>query len=1585
MSHQLKIFVVVLSLSFLSACGGGGSPPDSASSGSTIVVNYSKGPVTGATALLKDTNGNTVAGPVITVNGQASFENVMHTGPVYTVFSGGSYTDEATGAKVILDSDFEIRSGVVNNTRTGTLALTATPLTEIGFQRAVMQNGGSVNLDTVNNQIQYVADEYGLDDVDLTNVAPTALENITGSSDEDRYGAILAAISQQQLSSSQTPDTEALENYIISSANTFDRSALTTAISDLQSNPVTKDFINTAVVNDITIRVGRPNYSLGGDVSGLIGSVTLQASNGDDLTVNANGTFAFSNGLQSGFAYAISITVQPAGQVCSISNATGTVSTEDVTNIAVNCNGASYRIGGAISGLTGSISLQNNGINTLIAADNGNFDFAIGLMESATYSVSVSVQPAGQTCSISNGSGIVSGADVTNVVVSCAALTYSIGGEISGLRGILALQINGVDTLSTTNDGRFNFASSLTESSTYNVIATMQPSGIICDIVNGSGTVGTEDVNDIEVNCKDNVNFVWFSTGGSPIGNYWYNGDKQWVRETEFDSQGLTEIGSEGSLITLSNEAEPDPEIFEIDLEALTVTSNQNPRVYGVLEFGCRERSESSVICPPPPNDHTPVMTSADQVTINSGKEAVLILVGADADFPDDGLYYSLTDNPATDNHLFNIGNFEENSRAACRAGTNNEGHTDDPSNANYFFVEEGASSLEECQDVCNEYPIYGGLGLSCRGIEYRSEGVVSEFPEPRCEIWTTRIIATVPQPGYGCYERQSERPTVLSFINAPDFRVQLDANADNIYVVEVEVSEGEDGKSSTQVIEITVIPNGDYLGRSGTACRAGFQNEGHPEDPNNSRYFTITNGVNSLQDCQTLCNAYPLIDNPGIDCTGVEYRTEDADYADTQSRCELWKVPIAAFTPQKEYACYVKELVRSEYGPDTDAFVDTYKAIGTDENSGFVTTAMTLTQLSSSELTWTEGGNSWTVSRTADRNKLAVGDDYPYKGDGYEEPSVYWDANEITGIVGPSGRIYRTDWAHAKLSHSQTVYSAYIDNYPSELIRVEEAQRQIRELKWAIAEQINTAAAYRAYKNDIDGAYGRTQEADRRIGNISAHVTAEVLQIEVDSDVSASPEEFGGENNDLELFYNLEFTKSWRARADEPNWSTDDLILTSVTQSDGSKITNINDSADRAFKSAGYAEKTIIATENETLRYGGLMFEVDTLPNFNIPDCEDFDQSGSCKIQGLEIEQFFSDMPTWTSNGTYPLIEGVFDDYHWAKFGDRTWAGNAATANESLDSSYFSIAMEDLEYNVPKIKTKSIKFESDEEIHLKYEITKRTEEQYNEFIDANVLSCDDLSLKREKLTRRSLVAIDAPGFLVRNETDHTYSVSLNQVGPLYYQELRPGKVFRRDTAWGHFTIDALLNMTGEQRYSDWDVAGPIVQFTAEVLLSVVTGGTPITKLKTVISAGARSAGAKVASTTAARAGASALGRTAFGRATLRTGGQALKLAADNGHKVVLEMVKKGGRVAATYTFDEALDEYFTQDLADNIYTEDNTEEYISWAYSGAFSSPVEMYHIVGGPRLPCLNADGDIEIRADELQILDDEECAKSSLCSMR
>jgi 6-phosphogluconolactonase len=84
-------------------------------------------------------------------------------------------------------------------------------------------------------------------------------------------------------------------------------------------------------------------YTVGGSVSGLTGSnLVLQYVSGtssSNLTISANGSFAFSPHLASGTPYSITVESQPANpaQVCTVTNGSGTLQTVDVTDVLVSC------------------------------------------------------------------------------------------------------------------------------------------------------------------------------------------------------------------------------------------------------------------------------------------------------------------------------------------------------------------------------------------------------------------------------------------------------------------------------------------------------------------------------------------------------------------------------------------------------------------------------------------------------------------------------------------------------------------------------------------------------------------------------------------------------------------------------------------------------------------------------------------------------------------------------------------------------------------------------------------------------------------------------------------------------------------------------------------------------------------------------------------------------------------------------------------------------------------------------------------------------------------------------------------------
>ncbi len=165
-------------------------------------------------------------------------------------------------------------------------------------------------------------------------------------------------------------------------------------------------------------------YTISGTVSALSGTgLVLQNNGGDDKTITASGPFTFATGLATGATYSVTVKTQPANQTCVVSTGTGTVSSANVTDVVVACTTndgvTTYTIGGTVSGLTGTLVLQNNsGDNKTISAD-GAFTFTTPVADGGNYHVTVKTQPTGQTCSVTNESGTVSGANVTNVAVTC--------------------------------------------------------------------------------------------------------------------------------------------------------------------------------------------------------------------------------------------------------------------------------------------------------------------------------------------------------------------------------------------------------------------------------------------------------------------------------------------------------------------------------------------------------------------------------------------------------------------------------------------------------------------------------------------------------------------------------------------------------------------------------------------------------------------------------------------------------------------------------------------------------------------------------------------------------------------------------------------------------------------------------------------------------------------------------------------------------------------------------------------------------------------------------------------------------------
>jgi 6-phosphogluconolactonase (cycloisomerase 2 family) len=176
-----------------------------------------------------------------------------------------------------------------------------------------------------------------------------------------------------------------------------------------------------------------------------------------------------------------------------------------------------HTIGGTVNGLVGSgLVLQNNGGNNLAIAASGSFVFNAPLANGTSYNVAVLTQPTSpsQTCTVTNGAAVLTGSNVTNIVVSCADNAFAVGGTVAGLTGTgLVLQNNGGNDLTVATNGTFTFSNAVQNGAGFNVSVRTQPTSTptqTCSVANGTGTIASATVTNIVVDChKPTARFLY--------------------------------------------------------------------------------------------------------------------------------------------------------------------------------------------------------------------------------------------------------------------------------------------------------------------------------------------------------------------------------------------------------------------------------------------------------------------------------------------------------------------------------------------------------------------------------------------------------------------------------------------------------------------------------------------------------------------------------------------------------------------------------------------------------------------------------------------------------------------------------------------------------------------------------------------------------------------------------------------------------------------------------------------------------------------------------------------------------------------
>ncbi|RFO95078.1 hypothetical protein DIC66_20185 [Rhodoferax lacus] len=378
---------------------------------------------------------------------------------------------------------------------------------------------------------------------------------------------------------------------------------------------------------------GSTTFNVGGVISGLGGSITL-INNGDvahTLTATSNGGYTLGVPLVVGSGYAVTIGSMPAGQFCSVSNGIGVMGTANISNVNIKCtasagtttgggssgggtdptvsggpgtggsggngNGSTtFNVGGVISGLSGTITLIDNGdpATALTTTANGGYTLGVPVVAGSSYAVTVSRQPSGQFCSVSNAAGVV-GANVSNVNIQCVAsngttigagssggsagtggvtggggngtTTFNVGGTITGLSGTVALVNNGdvAHALAVTANGGFTFGLPVAAGSNYAVTVSSQPSGQFCSVANATGAGVVANISAINVVCvasNGTTTTPGLAGGGTGTGGVTGGGGNG---STTFNVGGSI-AGLSGGTLTLINNGN--------SASALAVTSN---------------------------------------------------------------------------------------------------------------------------------------------------------------------------------------------------------------------------------------------------------------------------------------------------------------------------------------------------------------------------------------------------------------------------------------------------------------------------------------------------------------------------------------------------------------------------------------------------------------------------------------------------------------------------------------------------------------------------------------------------------------------------------------------------------------------------------------------------------------------------------------------------------------------------------------------------------------------------------------------------------------------------------------------------
>jgi GDSL-like Lipase/Acylhydrolase len=498
-----KLFLVILFFALTSCGGGGGS---STSTGITT-SSYSGVAIDGNLYL---------ATAFLDLNGNGTYDSGE---PTATTDSSGAFTLTATADQISSHS-------VVVSAIAGTTIDQDTPNVTMTSSMTMMAPAGSPSvISPLTTQVSAkmaagmslsaaktaVQTELGLTSIDVTK--NYVLEKATNSaySDAHKVAASVAEVLKNIDTQSSASTTLASKLSALTTQVTSSVAPIVTQIKSAASLDGARTAVNTQISSAVNI------YSIGGSISGLSASGLILANGTNTVSPSSGDTsFTFSTQKATSATYGVTVQANPTGQTCTISNASGIVASQSISNIAVTCTSNPRTLSGTITGLTTSGLVINNGSDELtVSSGASTFQLGSTVASGATYSVTIKTQPTGKTCSVANGSGTMTSAAVSNVQVTCATNSYTLGGSISGLVTSGLKLKNGSETLTiSSGSSSLIFNTQVSYGGGYSVTIDTQPTGYTCSLSNSSGTMGAANITSVQVTCAINS----YSLSGSISG-----------------------------------------------------------------------------------------------------------------------------------------------------------------------------------------------------------------------------------------------------------------------------------------------------------------------------------------------------------------------------------------------------------------------------------------------------------------------------------------------------------------------------------------------------------------------------------------------------------------------------------------------------------------------------------------------------------------------------------------------------------------------------------------------------------------------------------------------------------------------------------------------------------------------------------------------------------------------------------------------------------------------------------------------------------------------------------------------------------